>query len=137
MNTTPAGANPTRPSPTGSVLVLDGGDRRCVQLLLELRPLTLQAAPGTVIHIRTTDPAAPLDLPAWCHLTGHTYLGPVQSSPTGTTTSPAYALEVADDAVATEPGRPWRPSRLRGAAAPAPPRLIDEPTVLTQCIRKS
>jgi hypothetical protein len=30
-----------------------------------------------VIHVVTDDPAVPLDLPAWCHLTGHDYLGPV------------------------------------------------------------
>lgn len=29
------------------------------------------------VRLIATDPAAPLDLPAWCHLTGHTYLGTV------------------------------------------------------------
>jgi len=32
-----------------------------------------------VIHLIARDPAAPLDLAAWCHLTGHTYLGPVRA----------------------------------------------------------
>lgn len=41
-------------------VVLDGGDRRCVQLLIELRRLTLTAHAGTLIHLITTDPAAPL-----------------------------------------------------------------------------
>ncbi len=31
--------------------------------------------PVTVVHVLANDPAAPLDLPAWCHLTGHDYLG--------------------------------------------------------------
>ena len=55
-------------------VVLDGGDRRWVQLLIELRHLTLTEPAGTVVHLLATDPAAPLDLPAWCHLTGHTYV---------------------------------------------------------------
>ncbi len=72
---------------TGPV-VLDGGDLRCVQLLIELRRLTLTAPAGTVIHLIATDPAAPLDLPAWCHLTGHTYLGPIP-----TAGPPMYGLQ--------------------------------------------
>ncbi|MET8311861.1 sulfurtransferase TusA family protein [Micromonospora sp. NPDC005173] len=86
-------------------VVLDGGDRRCVQLLLELRRLTLQVPAGTVVHLIATDPAAPLDLPAWCHLTGHTYLGPLPA-----TTRPTYAIQVTADAAATDPDRPWRPA---------------------------
>ncbi|MER6685993.1 sulfurtransferase TusA family protein [Streptomyces olivaceoviridis] len=38
---------------------------------------THNAEPGAVVHVIATDPAAPLDLPAWCHMTGHTYLCPV------------------------------------------------------------
>ena len=49
-------------------------------LLIEPRRLTLQVSPGTVIDLIATDPAAPLDLSALGHLTGHTYLGPVQRS---------------------------------------------------------
>ena len=37
-------------------IVLDGGDRRCVQLLIELRRLTLTVPAGTVIHLIATDP---------------------------------------------------------------------------------
>ncbi|MFJ8390856.1 sulfurtransferase TusA family protein [Streptomyces sp. NPDC094438] len=48
----------------------------CVTLLLNLRARIATAAPGTIVHVIATDPAAPLDLPAWCHMTGHTYLGP-------------------------------------------------------------
>jgi tRNA 2-thiouridine synthesizing protein A len=61
-------------------VTLDGDDRRCVQLLLELRRHIHTVPADTVIHLIATDPAAPLDLPAWCHLTGHTYLGPVPGS---------------------------------------------------------
>ncbi|MFF5209522.1 sulfurtransferase TusA family protein [Streptosporangium sp. NPDC000396] len=100
MNQTPA-------SPVGSApdspLVLDGGERRCVQLLIELRRLTEQAEPGTVIHLIAVDPAAPIDLPAWCHLTGHTYLGPLAASK-----RPTYALQVHTTPRATHAQAPWR-----------------------------
>jgi tRNA 2-thiouridine synthesizing protein A len=83
-------------------LVVDGGDKLCVQLLIELRAHVVAAGAGAVIHLIATDPAAPIDLPAWCHLTGHTYLGPVRG-----TERPTYALRVADAAATTEPTRPW------------------------------
>jgi tRNA 2-thiouridine synthesizing protein A len=86
-------------------VVLDGGERRCVQLLIELRRLTQQSPPGTVIHLIATDPAAPLDLPAWCHLTGHSYLGPVPE-----TGRPTYAVQVTAGAAITDPDHAWRPA---------------------------
>jgi tRNA 2-thiouridine synthesizing protein A len=89
-------------------VVLDGGDRGCVRLLLELRALVGTVRAGTVIHLFTTDPAAPLDLPAWCHLTGHNYLGRLP----GTPGAPAYRIQVTGDrAIPTEPDHPWRPIR--------------------------
>lgn len=86
-------------------VVLDGGDRRCVLLLIELRKLITTLPPGTEIHLIATDPAAPLDLPAWCHLTGHEYLGPIDSRP-------AYRIRVTASPVGTEESSPWRPARL-------------------------
>ncbi|MEV4481350.1 sulfurtransferase TusA family protein [Micromonospora coxensis] len=97
------------PEPTTSPVVLDGGDRGCVRLLLELRALVADVAPGTVIHLRTTDPAAPLDLPAWCHLTGHGYLGPIPHDG-----APTYGVRTHRVAgVGTDPDNPWRPARPR------------------------
>lgn len=96
-------------------VVLDGSDRRCVLLLIELRRLTLQLTAGTVIHLIATDPAAPLDLLAWCHLTGHTYLGPVPGAdPPGDRL--AYAVQVAAASALTDPHRPWRLQRSTPAA---------------------
>jgi tRNA 2-thiouridine synthesizing protein A len=92
------------------LLFLDSGDRGCVQLLLELRTLIAHAERGTTIHVRT-DPAAPLDLAAWCHLTGHTCLGPVDTDIADTGTASTYALQVTDHAAATRPDHPWRPVR--------------------------
>ena len=86
-------------------VVLDGGDRRCVLLLIELRRLTVTLAPGAVVHLIATDPAAPLDLPAWCHLTGHAYLGPVPDAD-----RPTYGVRVSGTATHTDPARPWHPA---------------------------
>lgn len=87
-----------------SPVVLDGGDRRCVVLLIELRKLIATLPPGALVHLIATDPAAPLDLPAWCHLTGHSYLGPVPGD------RPTYAVEVTPDATPTDAKHPWRPT---------------------------
>src|SRR5437879_5305400 len=70
--------DPTRVTRTGPAdLAVDGGDMLCVRLLLILREKITGVPAGTIVHLIATDPAAPLDLAAWCHLTGHTYLGPV------------------------------------------------------------
>jgi tRNA 2-thiouridine synthesizing protein A len=83
-------------------VVIDGGDRVCVALLLELGARISRLPSGTVIHLIASDPAAPIDLPAWCHLTGHAYLGPIRAVP------PTYALRTTATAVATDPASPWR-----------------------------
>jgi tRNA 2-thiouridine synthesizing protein A len=88
--------------PEGPV-VIDGGDRSCMRLLLELREHLAALPAGTLVHLLASDPAAPLDLAAWCHLTGHEYLGPIP--PAGGT--PGYALRVTADARATRPQAPW------------------------------
>lgn len=88
-----------------SPVVLDGGDRRCVLLLIELRKLITTLPAGAEVHLVATDPAAPLDLPAWCHLTGHEYLGPVAGAD-----RPTYRVRVAAAAVATRADRPWHKS---------------------------
>lgn len=52
----------------------DAGDLGCGDLVLELRFTLAAMAPGSVLEVRATDPAAPIDLPAWCGLVGHTLL---------------------------------------------------------------
>jgi tRNA 2-thiouridine synthesizing protein A len=73
-------------TPPPEPVVIDGGDRACVTLILELRARISHLPAGTVIHLIASDPAASIDLRAWCHLTGHAYLGPVRAAP------PIYAL---------------------------------------------
>lgn len=82
-------------------LVVDGTGLSCVILLLRLRNAIRGLAPGSVVHVIAIDPAAGLDLPAWCHTIGHHYLGPIGDDP------PTYALRIAPDARATHPGKPW------------------------------
>ncbi|MEO5876285.1 MAG: hypothetical protein ABIS86_21770 [Streptosporangiaceae bacterium] len=67
-------------SPDTPVLI-DGADRACVTLLLDLRARITDLPADTLIQLIATDPAAPIDLPAWCHLTGHTYLGAIRNQP--------------------------------------------------------
>jgi tRNA 2-thiouridine synthesizing protein A len=98
-------------------VVVDGGDRSCVQLLLELRDQMAGLVPGTVIHLIATDPAAPLDLAAWCHLTGHAYLGPQPARTDPPDPRPAYGMRVSAAARATDETSPWR-LRSRDRSSP-------------------
>lgn len=54
-----------------------------------------------MIHLTTTDPVAPIDLPAWCRMTGHLYLGPVPGPE-----RPTYAVQVSGRPVPTQPNAP-------------------------------
>ncbi|HEX5054036.1 MAG TPA: sulfurtransferase TusA family protein [Planctomycetota bacterium] len=52
----------------------DAGELGCGDLVLELRGALRALEPGAVLHVTARDPAAPVDLPAWCGLCGHTLL---------------------------------------------------------------
>lgn len=62
----------------------DGGDRACGDLILELRQFFAGLAPGARVRVIAHDPGAWIDIPAWCRVTGHTYL---DESP------PSYLIE--------------------------------------------
>jgi tRNA 2-thiouridine synthesizing protein A len=87
----------------GEPVVIDGGDLACVRLLLELRDRVSGLPAGMLVHLTASDPAAPADPPAWCHLTGHACLGAVPAMPT-------YALRTISAPVTTDPASPWRPA---------------------------
>ncbi|MFG2138452.1 sulfurtransferase TusA family protein [Streptomyces sp. NPDC048650] len=87
-------------------ITLDGTGLLCVALLLRLRAAIDPAPPGTLVHVITTDPAAPLDLPAWCHMTGHHYLGPVPDDGYRS----IHALRLATHARPTRTDAPWHPA---------------------------
>ncbi|CAN5817306.1 hypothetical protein BH20ACT6_BH20ACT6_19110 [soil metagenome] len=92
------------PPPVVPVLTVDGGDRACGELLLvlaaEIRPLPARAA----VRLIATDPAAAIDLPAWCHLTGHRFVGAGRQPDT----RPHYDLQVSANPRRTQPTSPWR-----------------------------
>lgn len=83
---------------------IDGGDLSCARLLILLRGRAAELDDGSVVHLTTTDPVAPIDLPAWCRLTGHSYLGLVDDGP-----PPAYGVRVTASPVPTREDRPWHP----------------------------
>ena len=93
-------------------LFVDGSGLLCVQLLLQLRTQIADLTPGIIVEVITTDPAAPLDLPAWCHLTGHRYLGTVSGAE-----PPTHRIQIAADPRRTTAERPWHSAEV---AAPAP-----------------
>ncbi len=52
----------------------DGGETGCGELLLDLFLFTKRQPPGAIVEVRALDPGAPLEIPAWCRLTGHSLL---------------------------------------------------------------
>ena len=55
--------------------VLDNRGMLCAQGILRLMRVLLRLAPGAVVKVLSTDPAAEHDYPAWCRNTGHAFLG--------------------------------------------------------------
>ena len=54
--------------------VFDTLDMACGDALLELRLHIATLAPGAKLMVCSHDAGAPVELPAWCRLTGHTLL---------------------------------------------------------------
>ena len=84
-------------------MLIVGGDLGCARLLVLLRARVAELDEGTVVHLSTSDPIAPIDLPVWCRMTGHEYLGTVDG-----TSEPTYAGRVVAAPAATDPANPWR-----------------------------
>jgi tRNA 2-thiouridine synthesizing protein A len=62
----------------------DAGDLACGPMLLALKGRLERLAPGQVFELVTRDEGAPVDVPAWCRLTGHRLIN---------ATHPYYHLE--------------------------------------------
>lgn len=52
-------------------MILDCTGERCPQPVIMLARLVRDAEQGTIITISTDDPAALVDIPAWCRMRGH------------------------------------------------------------------
>jgi tRNA 2-thiouridine synthesizing protein A len=55
-------------------LVIDALGKRCPLPVIMLAKLAAQQEPGTEIEVLADDPAAAIDIPAWCRLKGHTFI---------------------------------------------------------------
>ena len=52
----------------------DAGETGCGQLVFELRRRMNTLNPGETLEVIARDPGAPVDMPAWCRMTGHTLI---------------------------------------------------------------
>jgi TusA-related sulfurtransferase len=54
---------------------LDCRSQVCPLPVIELARVADTLAPGDTVVVRADDPAAAVDIPAWCRMRGHDYLG--------------------------------------------------------------
>jgi tRNA 2-thiouridine synthesizing protein A len=52
--------------------ILDLGEINCSQLIMEVMLAMRHMDKGQTILVTAYDPSAPIDLEAWCHMTGNT-----------------------------------------------------------------
>ena len=70
-----AGPSASAPPPTDEpALEIDALGKLCPLPVIELGKRIGEVAPGAVVRVLADDPAAKLDIPAWCRMTGHDYL---------------------------------------------------------------
>ena len=63
--------------------VFDGGDLDCGSgLVLLIRENMLQVPPGGILEMRSREPTVADDLPPWCRMVGHEYLGVLEEAGT-------------------------------------------------------
>jgi tRNA 2-thiouridine synthesizing protein A len=60
-----------------ATIVVDARGLRCPLPVIRLAQTARETAPGVVIEVWATDPAARADIPAWCRMRGQDYLGEV------------------------------------------------------------
>ena len=73
--------------PAGAALVVDARGTRCPVPVIRLAKQIGGIEIGAVAVVLSDDPASRLDVPAWCTMRGHDYVG--ESEVDGT---PAYAV---------------------------------------------
>jgi tRNA 2-thiouridine synthesizing protein A len=57
---------------------LDLGDLSCGDLVMEIMKAIQMLAPGQILKVHATDPAAPIDIGAWCAMQIHELIaGPI------------------------------------------------------------
>lgn len=58
----------------GGEVFYDFGDMSCGELLIAMLKALRPLSPGALFELRSLDPGAPVDIPAWCRLRGHELL---------------------------------------------------------------
>lgn len=61
----------------GDPVVVDARGQRCPLPVISLARVARDSPVGTVVEVWATDPAARADIPAWCRMRQHEYLGEV------------------------------------------------------------
>ncbi len=54
--------------------VYDSVDQGCGDFIMDLRGVMRGLPPGSVLMIASRDAGAPVEIPAWCRMTGHSLL---------------------------------------------------------------
>ena len=76
--TDPAGGQPDAAQPSDvPTLTIDARGLRCPAPVIELARRITEVPVGAVVAMLADDEAARLDVPAWCAMRGHEYLGQV------------------------------------------------------------
>ena len=57
------------------MIEVDSRGRRCPLPIIDLAKRLPSVAVGAVVRVLADDPAAANDIPAWCRMKGHDYLG--------------------------------------------------------------
>ena len=50
----------------------DAGDAGCGAFIVRLKREVNEVAPGSTLSVTTENAGAPVDVPAWCRMSGHT-----------------------------------------------------------------
>ncbi|MDX6222034.1 MAG: cysteine desulfurase [Frankiales bacterium] len=56
-------------------MIVDSRGRRCPLPVIDLAKAIRDVAEGELVTVLADDPAAATDIPAWCRMRGHVYLG--------------------------------------------------------------
>ena len=59
----------------GDAHVVDARGRSCPQPIIEIARIASQMNSGARLALISDDPATDIDLPAWCKMKGHKFLG--------------------------------------------------------------
>ncbi|WP_051196450.1 sulfurtransferase TusA family protein [Jonesia quinghaiensis] len=82
--------------------VFDTTGAKCVTMLLKIRARLAELPVGGQLVVVSDDPTSVYDLPAWCHMTHHTYVGVEHDGEVL-----RHTLEVTDKSVRSTAGRAW------------------------------